>query len=113
MRLTFAQLNLTVGAFDANFERIRQAVAQAEADESDLVVFSELATTGYPPRDLVTHPRFVDANLDLLERVAKLSTARLGILIGFVDRNDSKEGKPLFNAVAYCRHGRVAERRYK
>ena len=113
MRLTFAQLNLTVGAFDANFERIRAAVARAEAESSELVVFSELATTGYPPRDLLTHPAFVDRNLDTLERVARLSTGRLGILIGFVDRNPSSEGKPLFNAVALCRSGRVVERRYK
>ena len=59
------------------------------------------------------HPRFVDANLDLLERVATLSTGRLAILIGFVDRNPSSQGKPLLNAVALCRSGRVVERRYK
>ncbi|MCC7007890.1 MAG: NAD+ synthase [Acidobacteria bacterium] len=113
MRLTIAQLNFTVGAFDANFERMRSAIARAEADGSDLVVFSELATTGYPPRDLLWHPRFVDANLDLLDRVARLSTGRLGILIGFVDRNTSAEGKPLRNAVALCQSGRVVARRYK
>ncbi len=60
MRLTIAQLNFTVGAFDANFARMRAAVAAAEAAASDLVIFSELAATGYPPRDLVTQPRFVD-----------------------------------------------------
>ena len=113
MRLTFAQLNFTIGAFDANFERIRQAVASAQAARADLVVFSELAATGYPPRDLVTHARFVDLNLELLERVAALSTDELGILIGFVDRNSSTAGKPLFNAVALCHRGKVVERRYK
>jgi NAD+ synthetase len=113
MRLTAAQLNLTVGAFDANFERIRAAVARADAESSDLVVFSEMATTGYPPRDLLTHPAFVDRNLDMLERVARLSTGRLAILVGFVDRNPSSQGKPLLNAAALCRSGRVVERRYK
>ena len=113
MRLTAAQLNLTVGAFDANFERIRTAVARAEAESSELVVFSEMATTGYPPRDLLTHPAFVDRNLDMLERVARLSTGRLAILVGFVDRNPSSQGKPLLNAAALCRSGRVVERRYK
>ena len=113
MRLTAAQLNLTVGAFDANFERIRAAVARADAESSELVVFSEMATTGYPPRDLLTHPAFVDRNLDMLERVARLSTGRLAILVGFVDRNPSSQGKPLLNAAALCRSGRVVERRYK
>jgi NAD+ synthase (glutamine-hydrolysing) len=113
MRVTLAQLNLTVGAFDANFERIRAAVRQAEADEADLVVFSELATTGYPPRDLLSHPAFVEQNLAQLDRVAALSTGRLGIVIGFVDRNPSSQGKPLFNAVALCASGRVVDRRHK
>jgi NAD+ synthetase len=113
MRLTAAQLNLTVGAFDANFERIRAAVARAEAESSDLVVFSEMTTTGYPPRDLLTHPAFVDRNLDMLERVARLSSGQLAILVGFVDRNPSSPGKPLLNGAALCRSGRVVERRYK
>ena len=113
MRLTFAQLNFTIGAFDANFERMRRAVATAQAAGADLVVFSELAATGYPPRDLVTHARFVDLNLELVERVARLSTEQLGILIGFVDRNTSTAGKPLFNAVALCHRGQIVERRYK
>jgi NAD+ synthetase len=113
MRLTLAQLNYTVGAFDANFERIRGAVARAEADGSELVVFSEMATTGYPPRDLLLHPGFIDRNLDVLDRVAALSTGRLGIVIGYVDRNRSPQGKALRNAVALCRSGRVVERRYK
>jgi NAD+ synthase (glutamine-hydrolysing) len=113
MRLTVAQLNLTVGAFDANFARIRAAVAQAEADASELVVLPELATTGYPPRDLLMHPAFVDRNLDMLDRIAGLSSGRLAILVGFVDRNPSPEGKPLMNGAALCRSGRVTERRYK
>jgi len=113
MRLALAQLDFTVGAFEANFSKMRDSVAQAEQASADLVVFSELATTGYPPRDLLHHPRFIDLNLDVLERVAKLSTGRLSILIGFVDRNPATEGKRLFNAVALCQSGRIVGRRYK
>jgi len=113
MRLALAQLNFTVGAFDRNFDAIRAAVARAGAEHADLVVFSEMATTGYPPRDLLNHERFVDLNLQQLDRVAALSTASLGILIGFVDRNPSASGKPLVNAVALCHDGRVAGRRQK
>src|SRR5262249_45092448 len=113
VRLALAQLNLTVGAFEGNFRKIADAVTRSREVNADLVVFSELATTGYPPRDLLNHPRFIDLNLELLDRVAKLSTERLGILIGFVDRNPSPDGKRLFNAAALCRNGRVADRRYK
>jgi len=113
MRVALAQLNFTVGAFEANFARIAEAVRRAQAQEAELIVFSELAATGYPPRDLLTHASFVDANLALVDRVAGLSTDRLGILLGFVDRNPHPEGKRLYNAVALCHAGRVAGRRYK
>ena len=89
MRLALAQLNFTVGAFEANFARIADAVSRASAQGADLVVFTELAATGYPPRDWVSHEAFVDKNLALVERVAALSTEKMGILIGFVDRHQS------------------------
>jgi NAD+ synthase (glutamine-hydrolysing) len=113
MRLALAQLNLTVGAFDANFRKIADAVARAAAEAADLVVFTELATTGYFPRDLLTHSSFIDRNLEMLDRVAALSTPQLAILIGYVDRNTSTQGKSLRNAVALCHGGRVIERRAK
>ena len=113
MRIALAQLDFTVGAFESNFARIQQAVAQADTSGAELVVFSELAATGYPPRDLLNHPRFVDLNLDLLDRVARLSTGRLAVLLGFVDRNPAPEGKRLFNAAALCWSGRVTGRQYK
>jgi NAD+ synthetase len=113
MRIALAQLDFTVGAFEANFAKIRDAVARAGSEAADLVVFSEMAATGYPPRDLLNHARFVDLNLALLDRVAALSTGQLGILIGFVDRNPSPVGKRLFNAVALCHSGRVVGKRHK
>jgi predicted amidohydrolase len=99
MRLALAQLNFTIGAFDQNFAtKIAAAVARGSTAEGDLIVFTELATTGYPPRDLLNHARFIDLNLALLDRVAALSTDRLSVLIGFVDRNPGSEGKALDNA---------------
>jgi NAD+ synthetase len=113
MRIALAQLNFTVGAFDANFAQMARAVAQGRDADADLVVFSELAATGYPPRDLVQRAWFVDANLALVGRLAALSDARLGIIVGFVDRNPDADGKDLYNAAAVCLGGRVIARRYK
>jgi NAD+ synthetase len=113
MRLALAQLNFTIGAFEDNFRKIADAVAAAREADADLVVFSELAATGYPPRDLLTHPRFVDLSLDLVDRVAALSTDRLAILLGCVQRNPSATGKGLFNAAAFCRDGTVTDVRAK
>ena len=55
MRLALAQLNFTVGAFDANFAKIEAAVTRAREGGADLLILTELAATGYPPRDLVGH----------------------------------------------------------
>ena len=113
MRLALAQLNYTVGDFEGNFQKIAAAVARAGEAGADLVAFSELATTGYPPRDLLHHPRFVELSLDLRDRVAALSTGRLAILIGGVEPNPSASGKALYNAASLCRSGRVVAVRHK
>ncbi|HEY7791193.1 MAG TPA: nitrilase-related carbon-nitrogen hydrolase, partial [Vicinamibacterales bacterium] len=113
MRLALAQLNYTVGAFDANFARMREAVERARAARADLVIFTELAATGYPPRDLLSHAGFVDANLALVDRLAALTDDALGLLVGYAAPNPSSEGKRLFNAVALCHRGRIAGTRMK
>jgi NAD+ synthetase len=86
------------------------ASRRAQDQGADLVVFSELATTGYPPGDLLERDDFIDRNLDQLQRVAALSTERLSLVVGYVDRNLSGEGKKLYNAAALCRDGRVFAR---
>ena len=113
MRLALAQLNFTVGAFDDNFQKMARAAGRAIEADADLAVFSELATTGYPPRDLLNHPRFVQRSLDLLAGLAALSTERTAFLIGCVQRNSSTSGKGLYNSVALCQGGRVVGVRHK
>ncbi len=110
MRIAIAQLDLTIGAFVANLEQIREAAAAARRAGADLLVLSELVTTGYPPRDLLERDDFVDENLRQLERIAALSDERLGIVAGYVERNRSGIGRPLYNAAALCHSGRVADR---
>ena len=106
MRLALAQLNFTVGAFERNFSRMAEAVRRAQAEQADLIVFSELAATGYPPRDLLTHASFVDHNLALVDRVAALSTDQLGIVVGYAERNATAGGRPLYNKPWRCHGGR-------
>ena len=113
MRLALAQLNFTVGAFEANFRRIEAAVARARAAGADLILFSELATTGYPPRDLLYHASFIEANLALRDRIAALSDDRLGIIVGCVEPNPAHDAKPLFNTAVLCHEGRIVGRHHK
>jgi len=110
MRIAVAQLDYTIGAFEANLVAMTVAVERARQQNTDLVVFTELATAGYPPGDLLERRDFVDDNLAQLGRIARLSDDRLGILVGFVDRNESGAGKALYNAVALCHNGEVVDR---
>jgi len=110
MRIAVAQLDYTIGAFEANLEAMTVAVERARQQNADLVIFTELATVGYPPGDVLERRDFVDKNLAQLGRIARLSDDRLGILVGFVDRNESGAGKALYNAVALCHNGEVVDR---
>lgn len=107
MRIAVAQLNFTIAAFEANFEKIRNAVVEARVHGADLVVCSELSTVGYPLVDLVERDDLVDRNLEQLERLARLSDEDLGLVVGFVDRNHSARGKALHNAAALLWKGQV------
>jgi NAD+ synthase (glutamine-hydrolysing) len=84
--------------------------ARAADAGADLICFPELATTGYPPEDLVLRDAFVQANLRaLLELAAATSGSPCAVLVGFVDR--SKRG--LHNAAALLRSGEVEARYHK
>src|SRR5690554_1227682 len=61
LRIAVAQLNPTVGDIAGNLAMARKARAQAADDGADLVVFTELFISGYPPEDLVLKPAFVAA----------------------------------------------------
>ncbi|OAR04392.1 NAD synthetase [Hydrogenibacillus schlegelii] len=102
LRIGIAQINVTVGDLAGNAERITGYAERAWRMGADLVVFPELALTGYPPEDLVFRSAFVEANLRWLKWVAGRIPPKLTALVGFVDR----EGD-LYNAAAVIRNGSV------
>lgn len=112
MKIALAQINTTIGDFEGTVRKVTDYVARAKSKHADLVVFPELTTTGYPPRDLVEIPGFVDCNLHALEEIARQASG-IQIILGYVDRNPVPGGKPLFNAAALCRDGKVAARYFK
>ncbi|MFW5967638.1 MAG: NAD+ synthase [Persicimonas sp.] len=110
LRIAIAQRNYTVGDLAKNTVLIEESVERARRNGADLVVFSECALLGYPPRDMVERTDLIDRQLDALERIARLSDEKLGIIVGFIDKNDASRGKPLRNAAALCHGGRVVGR---
>ena len=112
MKFLLAQLNATVGDIAGNAQLILGAYHAGVQEGADLVVCPELMLTGYPPRDLLLKPKFVDENLAALQRLAG-HTSGTGLLVGFVSRNDSGEGRELYNSVALLHEGNIKGIRHK
>ena len=73
MRLALAQIDTVVGDLDGNRERILRRLEEARDAQADLVLFPELAVTGYPPEDLLLRPGFLRAARRSLDRIAAAS----------------------------------------
>ena len=112
MKLALAQINTTVGDLRGNVDRIQAAYRDAVASGADLVLLPELATTGYPPRDLLLREQFVAANLAALDTLAA-TTGETGMVVGFVGRSAGGPGRALTNSVALLHRGRIAAIRTK
>jgi NAD+ synthase (glutamine-hydrolysing) len=101
MRLALAQINTVVGDLDGNRDRILARLEEAKEADADLVLFPELAVTGYPPEDLLLRPGFIraaDRTLDEIAREVRGITALVGT--PHFDRD-------LYNACAVCAGGEV------
>src|SRR6266700_3864265 len=101
MRLALAQINTTVGDLDENREKIVHGLGEARSAGADLVLFPELAVTGYPPEDLLLRPGFVRAAAESLRELAR-DTRGLTALVGFPHFDGD-----LYNACAVCAGGEV------
>jgi NAD+ synthase (glutamine-hydrolysing) len=97
MRIGFAQINTTVGDIRGNRDRILSAYTEAVSLGADLVLTPELALTGYPPQDLVFKSRFVPETLESLDQL-RGAVGSVPLLVGYVDFNPAKTGKPFVNA---------------
>lgn len=112
MRVAGAQIDLVVGDLDGNATRILDAMAWAEGVGAHALLLPELAVTGYPPEDLVLRSGFVEANLEVLDRLA-LESGSVTTIVGFVDRVDDHidvddaEVRSVANAAAILRNGRI------
>ena len=104
MKLFLAQINNIVGDIDGNLKRAIDILDQAGELNSDLVVFSELFLSGYPPEDLVLKKSFVEECRNALDTLINYSkTKKLGLIIGL----PLYEKNNLFNAAAIVDKGKL------
>ena len=111
IRIAGAQKSFPVGAIQKNKQTILDCFEAAEEKEVDILIFPELALTGYPPEDLLLRESFVGKNFAVLEELAEFSSSTSGV-IGFVDRNSDdnhtdKRKRDIANAAAIIQNGDV------
>ncbi len=106
MRLGLAQINTTVGDIAGNRQRILDAYKTLVGRGAELVVFPELVTCGYPPRDLLFKRRFVPDVEESLLAVAA-AVGEIPAIVGTVESNTSGTGRSYYNSAAFCHRGKV------
>lgn len=104
MRVALVQLNVTIGDFAGTTRVILETLETARADAVDLVVFPELALSGYPPLDLLGYREFLEQTQSSLEAIVEASHG-IATVVGFPQINDDRNGKPVFNAAAVIEDG--------
>jgi len=112
MKVALAQIDTTVGDIEGNEKKILEAYSRGVSAGVDLVMVPELATTGYPPRDLLLKSGFVSKNLEALDRLAT-ATKKVALLTGFVGRNEKRPGREFTNSVALLKGGKIVATRIK
>ncbi len=112
MKLGLAQLNPTIGDLAGNALQIRTVAEAAIAKGVQVLLTPELSLCGYPPRDLLLNPSFINAIADTLTQLARDLPSQLTVLIGVAVPNPHAEvqgGKPLLNSVALVTQGKVQQ----
>jgi NAD+ synthase (glutamine-hydrolysing) len=108
MKIALAQLNYHTGNFALHREQMLAQMQQARGAGADLIVFAELAVTGYPPRDFLEFDHFLQLCDEVIEDLAAAATD-IGVIVGAPLRNFHGKGKPLFNAAYLLCDGQIKQ----
>lgn len=111
IKIALAQLNYIIGDFEGNQAKIIEAIHQAVAAKADLIVFAELAISGYPAKDLLRNAVFIEQSQRALQHIAA-HCHEIDCVIGAPLPNSS-EGKTLFNAAVHISKGQIVKNYYK
>ena len=108
MKITLAQLDYHIGNFLENTTNIVLEIKNAQQNDVDLIVFSELSVCGYPPLDLLERRDFINKCEAEVRRIARICTD-IGAIIGGPSINLNEEGKLLFNTAYFLHEGEIKQ----
>ncbi|MEM7726458.1 MAG: NAD+ synthase [Cyanobacteria bacterium P01_A01_bin.45] len=112
MKIAISQINPIIGDLSGNAERILQHAHNIKSQETRLLLTPELSLCGYPPRDLLLNPAFVEKMNLTLQKLAEDLPSNLAVLVGTVTINQNANnsgGKNLFNSIALLLNGEIKQ----
>lgn len=112
MKIALSQLNFHIGNFESNTKKITDAIRGAQQLKADLIVFPELAVSGYPPRDFLDFDHFVLSCMKSLKQIAK-ECKEIAAIIGSPGFNQNPKGKRLYNSAYLLYKGKIESVRHK
>jgi NAD+ synthase (glutamine-hydrolysing) len=106
MHVLLAQINPAVGDLEGNTQLILQAIANGRAHKADLILFPELALSGYPPEDFLLLPHFLQAVMQKLDQIVQASKD-LAVVVGLPRQSIEHSEKALHNSAAVIFDGKL------
>lgn len=106
MKITVAQLNYTIGNFEKNRELICNAIRNSKKEGADLIIFSELCISGYPPLDLLDRIDFIEKCNQTVHEIAEECNG-ITAIVGSPMLNKNPEGKKLYNSALVLSEGKT------
>lgn len=104
MRIVLAQINPTIGDLSGNTEKILANISRAKKQGATVVLFPELALTGYPPEDFLLLPHFINALEHFLIKIKEASQG-ITVILGTPRKSDNDSEKPVFNSAVIFKNG--------
>lgn len=112
MRIALAQLNYHIGNFSSNIQKVKYAIQQSKEQGVELIIFAELAISGYPPRDFLEFDDFIDQCYEAINEIA-VETKNIGVVIGCPTKNPEDKGKRLFNTAIFISDQKIVSNHHK
>ncbi|MBA3722775.1 MAG: NAD+ synthase [Parachlamydiaceae bacterium] len=99
MRILLAQINPIIGDLEGNTKQILDSIQNGREQKADVILFPEMALSGYPPEDFLLMPHFLEAVLKKLDVIIKASK-NITVIVGLPRQNKNRSEKTLFNSAA-------------
>lgn len=112
MKIALAQLNYHIGNFEDNVRKIKHAIDKAKNERSDIVVFAELAVSGYPPRDFLEFDDFIEKCQHAITEIATHCDG-IAAIVGSPTFNPNYMGKNLYNTAFFIHDKKIQSLHHK